>query len=552
VFLIVGLGLIFLGLVGWIRPLVGDRWFRAIEVRAVGIARRERTVLVGIGLATVLARLAVLPWLPVPQPIIHDEFSNLLAADTFVHGRLSNPAHPMSAYFDTFHVLQHPTYASKYPPATGLVLALGELAGNPWFGTLLSMALMCAAITWMLQGWFPPEWALLGGTLALFRLCLFNYWFDSYLGAAIATLGAALVLGAFPRITRSWRTLDAIWLALGMVILVLSRPFEGFLFCLPAAVMLPLVAMRQIHQPGKPRPRFFKTIVVPVTAVLGLGLIWLGYYNWRVTGNAFVFPYSLYHKQYFGYPIFVWQSVPPPRHYANPQFEVFFNEWHRSTYQLTFKHWARRLENNWLLWWLIYLGPALTIPFLAFGRVVRARKARLPLMQVGVTVVGLASIVWFQPHYAAPIFAAVITLMVAAFRHLRRFCCSGRPVGIYLSRLAVVLALDWVLILGVHTARNPERPWSTDRLRIAQQLASVPGQHLVLVDYSPDHDVHEEWVSNAADIDKAKIVWARDIPGLDLQPLLRYFDSRKVWVVRPDEEPPVLEVYQGTNSYRAP
>lgn len=548
--LIAGLGIMVLGLVGWIRPLVGDRWFRAIEARAAAIARRKYTAFVGVGLATVIARLAILPWQPVPQPIIHDEFSNLLAADTFAHGRLSNPPHPMWVYFDTFHVLQHPTYASKYPPATGLVLALGQLAGNPWFGTLLSMGLMCAAITWMLQGWFPPEWALLGGVIVLLRLCPFNYWFDAYLGAPIALFGAALALGAFPRIVRSGRVVDAIWLGAGMAILALSRPFEGFLFCLPIAAMLPYAARkgRLSRAPGV----FFKAYVLPAGLVLGAGLIWLGYYNWRVTGNALVFPYSLYHTQYFGYPMFVWQTVPPPRHYANPQFEVFFNEWHRTTYQLTFKHWVHRLENNALLWWLVYLGPTLTIPFLALADVVRDPKTHLPLWQVGLCAVGLASIVWFQPHYAAPMFAAVIVLTIAAMRHLRRFRCSGRPVGLYLSRLVVVLAVDWVVILGVHTAKNPENPWTIDRTHIVQQLNAMPGQHLVLVDYSPDHDVHQEWVSNAADIDRARIVWARVIPGLDLQPLLHYFSSREVWIVHVDDEPPVLEAYPGHNSNERP
>ena len=550
-FFIVGLGAIVLGL-GWIRPLIGDRFFRAIENVAIRVSKRKRLVLVGIGLGAVVARLAVLPFQPIPQPIIHDEFSNLLAADTFAHGRLSNPPHPMWIYFDTFHVLQHPTFASKYPPATGLVLAAGDLAGNPWFSTLLSMGLMCAAFTWMLQGWFLSQWALLGGILLLLRLCLFNYWFDAYLGAPVAAMGAALVLGAFPRIIRAPHVRDAVWFGVGMVILALSRPLEGFLFCLPVATMLSFAAKRVTGQSRMPEHGFFKTAVLPSAAILGAGLIWLGYYNWRVTGNAIVFPYYLYHKQYFNYPVFVWQNVLPPQHYTNPQFEVFFNQWHRAQFQLGFSHWAKRLANSFWSWWLVYLGPALTLPFLALWHVARERKMRLPLLQAAVCAAGVASIVWFQPHYAAPVFAAVMVLVVGAIRHLRRFRCSERPVGIYLSRLVVVLAIDWAVILGAHATRSNALPWSYDRARIVQQLSAVPGQHLVVVEYAPDHNVHEEWVTNAADIDGAKIIWARALPGGDLQPLLRYFASRKIWIVHPDRKPLVLEPYRDRNPLLAP
>jgi hypothetical protein len=55
-----------------------------------------------VGAIALSLRLLLTPLLPLPKPAIHDEFSYLLAADTFSHGRLTNPTHPMWIHLETF------------------------------------------------------------------------------------------------------------------------------------------------------------------------------------------------------------------------------------------------------------------------------------------------------------------------------------------------------------------------------------------------------------------------------------------------------------------
>src|SRR5438067_10617424 len=221
-------------LIAFIFPNLGARWFEPLERGFIQLARRRGLAVIVVGITALVVRAALIPVEPIPQPGIHDEFAYLLAADTFAHGRLTNPTHPMWVHFETIHVNQRPTYCSKYYPAQGLILAIGQaFFGHPFWGVWLSVGLMCAAICWALQGWLPPSWALLGGLLAVIRLGTFSYWANGYWGGVVPAVAGALVLGSLPRIKRDQRIRDAFLFGLGTALMLGTRPYESLFLLFP-------------------------------------------------------------------------------------------------------------------------------------------------------------------------------------------------------------------------------------------------------------------------------------------------------------------------------
>ncbi len=323
------------------------------------IAENRALACIVSALFVLVVRAALLPWLPVPNPAVHDEFSVLLGADTFAHGRLANPRHALWQHFETFHVLSSPTYSSKYPVLPAMVMVpFQKLLGQPWVGVYLSMGLLAAALCWMLQCWITPGWALFGALTFAMKVGVASYWMNSYMGGAIPGIGGALMLGATGLIWRFRQYRQAGTWAVGLAILVHSRPYDAAVLALVTGVMLLWTLIRD--QP--PRMNAFAIMLrrsTPVLAVAGAALLVV---NFQVTGNARTLPYQAHDKQYAVAPLFAFMPLRATPAYRHAVMQEFWADWNVTQWQGAR---AERLDVPWKM--LRFAEFFLGFPFLMLG-----------------------------------------------------------------------------------------------------------------------------------------------------------------------------------------
>lgn len=490
---------------------------------------RRRSAWAIVGLIALIFNAIVTLVSGIPSPDSHDERSYLLAADTFAHGRLTNPTHPMWQHMEAFHVLQTPTYMSKYPPGQGLLLALGKvLTGEAIVGAWLASAAACAGICWAIRMWLPPRMALAAGLFATTHVLLI-YWAQNYWGGALAACGGALVFGAIGRLRRRISSSSSAILAAGLAILMMTRPFEGLVLMV---LFLPLLPIKNCWRQGRTLLMGFAAVMVPAMG-------WLGYYNFRVTGNALMLPYVLYERQYSETPLFVWGSPKPPKIYRS---EFMKRVYHDSELvqiylpQTTLAGFAKFAVVKLRLVGETYFfpsAPALGLLGLPWALKRRSRKTGLrratTAIVLFIAVLMLAN--WYFSHYAAPMFAALLFVEMAAMRVIGgRLRPVHRVVMPLLLLTSAVLAGIWV------NRRIPtvEKSWGRSHDALVSQLLQQPGKQLVLVRYRSINNLNHDWVANKADIDGSKIVWARDMGPEKNKEIIKYFTDRNVWLMTVD------------------
>jgi hypothetical protein len=493
-------------------------------------------------------RLALLPQYPIPTPNVSDDFSYILTADTLRQLRLANPAHPMHQFFETFFVLQEPTYASIFPVGQGLILAIGWTAvGHPWAGVALSIGALCALCYWMLLAWTTPGWALAGGLLAVIEFGPLSQWMNSYWGGAVSGCAGCLVFGALPRLRNSPRTRSAVLLGSGLALQLLTRPFEDIF--LTASVLLFFL----------PDLRRFGRVAGIASLVLVPAVGLMLFQNKQTTGIWTTLPYQLSQYQYGVPTTFTVHPKPTPHRALTREQQLDYDQQSAvhgpgtETFAGYWQRWASRIR-----FYRFFFLPPLLLAIPLF--LIRLREYRFAwaLFTILIFSLGTTFYPYFYSHYIAALTCLFVLICVVGLEQLSEWNVHSLAVGHEAAGLLLSLcAAHFLFWYGLHASRDEQlyaamTPFETvdainhgdpeGRIAIRRQLEGAPGRQLVLVRYGPQHQF-QEWVHNAADIDHARIVWARDLGTEENQKLLRYYPDRTAWLLQPDGRQPLLAPY---------
>jgi len=297
----------------------------------------------------------------------------------------------------------------------------------------------------------------------------------------------------------------------------------------------------------------------PAAALLIAAAAFMGYYDYRVFGKASTPPYKVNRDTYASAPHFVFQSARPEPVYRYKAMRDFYTGLELRWFEdmQTGRGFLRKTLRKAGMAGFFYFGAALLLPLVVLPKLLFDRRIRF-LVAVGlIFAAGLALETWMIPHYAAPFTAGIYAILLQCMRHLgaRR---RGDSAGLFIVRATPVLCVTLALLrLGavpLHI-RLPgakmltaygSSPVGLARQRVLKELENLPGGQLAVVRYRPDHDTYEEWVYNAADIDRSKVVWARDMNAAGNAELLRYYADRRAWLVEPDSDPPAVSPYPGS------
>ena len=500
-----------------------------------------------IGIIQLLLCFLLVLSVGIPVPQTHDEFGFLLAADTFLQGKITNPTPFSPRHFEYFHILVEPVYTAKYPPLQGIFLAAGTaFAGYAIAGVWLSGVLASFAVYWLLRVFFSPRWSLFGACLWIFAP-LNILWCDSYWGGHVAIIGGALSIGAVVRLLKSGKRKYLIIWGAGMFILFNSRLYEAALLT-GILIILWLWNAFKLKNNGR---EFYLSLAL-LCLIFAANLFFTGFYNYKVTGNAFLLPYRLHHSQYHRTPLFVFANPDSPKNKIPPVIEKLDERW-LADFQQRYANAPKAFV--WILariplyiFWLAR-SPFLIALFIAgiFLSLQKPRSAEWQSVRVilALYMVGLFLTTFTGDRFIAPVVGVFLVVATLCAKIIFR---KSKFFG--LLTLSTPLVIGSGFLYGLIPVKSDEQAPDITNMGSRSELESFltvqRGKDLLFLETADAFPADARfYVYNRADIENAEIIYAHKLTAEENAALIGHFRDRKIWLLKNIGNRAVLMKYEG-------
>jgi hypothetical protein len=444
-------------------------------------------------------------------PRFHDEHMYLLQMRLLSHFRLWTASPHNPDFFDSFHILVKPVYASIYFPGTALLYVWQIWLNAPqWLGPVL-VAGAIIGLTFRVSAELLDD-AVLGFLTAL--LVLGVLWFR-YLSMVIMSHTVVPMLGlAMMWAYLHWRKNPSlIWMAIIGALAgwcAITRPVDAICYATPVAVAM------LIHLARMNRQKMLTSIAVGVLCaapLLSLQLI----LDKGVTGHFLETPYQLYTQLYSPNLAYGSRHYDPTAVAQTPvlQKQVYDANFNKIAAVAQVNNSALKSWFDWKFYQLMKLGLANTLLVVMLPITLLDLDRRGVCLLAGVLpiyMIGYAFFAFLLPHYCVVPSPAIAFFVVLAVDALRR------AFPIVRGRLDVffTLALAGLSICSLHefTGRPDDHFVTPTMTAVALDLPRlVHPPAVVLFHYSGHEDYNQEPVYNvgALSIDDAPIIRAHDL-----------------------------------------
>jgi hypothetical protein len=466
-----------------------------------------------------------------PTAVVHDEASYLLQARIFALGRFAMPAPPLPEFFEQFHTLVTPAFASKYPPGHALLLSLGALIGWAALVPLLLDGLTGALVFLLARRVANPWVALLTWFIWITAGSTYHHiasFFSQSTTCALWMLGWWALLRWRESSERRW--LLALAACTGG--LAITRPMTAVAYAIPVAVVVLTLVVRR---------RAWKDLGLAMAVGTAILLV-IPYANYRATGSWREMPFSQYSKLYlpFDKPGFGLDSTPPQR--ALPpdmaQLATVFQPVHAS-YEpsmlpetLVFRIWISSQD--------VWFGARILLGLVALAAIpligIEVGFALAGTLTLYVCYLSYAHSPFWTIYYAEtlPVFALLTALGLWRLFSPKRVAGSA---GAHQVARGPMLATCALLLFYLPTAARNLHLWHATNVAeqsyqraVANAVATIPeSKVIVFVRYAPWHNIHKSLIANEPDLRDAH-AWLVYDRGADNMRLRRLAPDRVAYI----------------------